>query len=158
MDAKSITLWYKLSLQKTEYYSMEEDMPANPQDIVRDYLLVLEKRGNFGMAMPLSMLPFTKTQIGDAIKSVISSTQNKEERDKLKNSYITLSEFIPDEVLNRVSHDWKTVADAECEVGKEPDVVPETDIMAEVVEVQKSIADEGARLSQEISEFVSKIP
>jgi hypothetical protein len=135
----------------------EEDMKVNPQDVVRDYLSVLKKRESFGMAMPLSMLPFTKTEIEDAIRSAILSTQNTKERDDLIKSYITLSEFIPDEVLNRVNQDWKAVADAECEVGKEPEVVAETDVMSEVVKVQKSIADEGARRAQEISEFVSKI-
>jgi hypothetical protein len=132
-------------------------MQANPQDIVRDYLSVLKKRENFGMAMPLSMLPFTKIEIEDAIRSAISSTQNMKERDDLIKSYISLSEFIPDEVLNRVNQDWKAVADAECEVGKESEVVAETDVMSEVVKVQKSIADEGARRAQEISDFVSKI-
>jgi hypothetical protein len=135
----------------------EEDMKVNPQDVVRDYLSVLKKRESFGMAMPLSMLPFTKTEIEDAIRSAISSTQNTKERDDLIKSYITLSEFIPDEVLNRVNQDWKAVADAECEVGKESEVAAETDVMSEVVKVQKSIADEGARRAQEISEFVSKI-
>lgn len=132
-------------------------MKVNPQDVVRDYLSVLKKRESFGMAMPLSMLPFTKTEIEDAIRSAISSTQNTKERDDLIKSYITLSEFIPDEVLNRVNQDWKAVADAECEVGKESEVAAETDVMSEVVKVQKSIADEGARRAQEISEFVSKI-
>ncbi|UCE40006.1 MAG: hypothetical protein JSV17_11045 [Candidatus Aminicenantes bacterium] len=132
-------------------------MPTDPHDILKDYLSVLEKREKYGMAMPLSMLPYTKTEIKDAIKSVISSTQNMEERDKLKKGFITLSEFIPDEVLKRVNQDWRDVADAECEVGQESEVVVETDIMAEVVEVQKSIADEGAQLAKEIIEFVSKI-
>lgn len=132
-------------------------MQENLNDIVRDYLSVLEKRDNFGMAIPLSMLPYTKTEIKDAIKSVISSTQNMEERDKLKKGYITLAEFIPDEVLKKVNQDWKDVADAECEVGQEPEAFVDTDVMAEVVKVQKSIADEGARLSQEIIEFIRNI-
>ena len=132
-------------------------MQDKTQEIVREYFSVLEKRENFGMAMPLSMLSHTKTEIRDAIKSAISSTQNREEREKLKNGYITLSEFIPDEVLKRVHQDWKDVADAECEEGRESNVVAETEIMAEVVEVQKSIADDGARLAQEITEFLNKI-
>jgi hypothetical protein len=135
----------------------EKKMQDKTQEIVRDYFSVLEKRENFGMAMPLSMLSHTKTEIKDAIKSAISSTQSREEQEKLKNGYITLSEFIPDKVLKRVHQDWKDVADAECEVGQEPEVVAETDIMAEVVEVQKSIADEGAQLSREITEFLNKI-
>jgi hypothetical protein len=139
------------------HYLKENEMQENLNDIVRDYLSVLEKRDNFGMAMPLSMLPYTKTEIKDAIKSVISSTQNMEERDKLKKGYITLSEFIPDEVLKKVNQDWKDVADAECEVGQEPEASVDTDVMAEVVKVQKSIADEGARLSQEIIEFIRNI-
>lgn len=132
-------------------------MQDNPKDIVRDYLSVLEKRENFGMAMPLSMLPYTKTEIKDAIKSAISSTQNEDERDRLKKGFITLSEFIPDKTLEKVNQDWKDVADAECEVGQKPEAVRDTDVMTEVVKVQKSIADEGARLSQEISEFIRQI-
>jgi hypothetical protein len=132
-------------------------MQDNPKVIVRDYLSVLEKRENFGMAMPLSMLPYTKTEIKDAIKSAISSTQNEDERDRLKKGFITLSEFIPDKTLEKVNQDWKDVADAECEVGQKPEAVGDTDVMTEVVKVQKSIADEGARLSQEISEFIRQI-
>jgi hypothetical protein len=109
------------------------------------------------MAMPLSMLSHSKTEIREAIKVAISSTQNMEERDKLKKDYITLSEFIPDEVLKTVNQYWKDVADAECEVGQESEAVVDTDVMAEVVKVQKSIADEGARLSQEITEFIRQI-
>ena len=38
----------------------------------------------------------------------------------------------------------------------EPERAAETDIMAEVVKVQKSIADEGAQLALEIVEFIGK--
>jgi hypothetical protein len=132
-------------------------MQDNPQDILSHYLSVLEKRENFGMAMPLSMLSHTKKEIKEAIKAAISELEDVEERDKMKKGYITLSEFIPDEILERVNKDWKDVADAECEVDQEPERAVETDIMAEVVRVQKSIADEGAQLAQEIAEFVRKI-
>ena len=131
-------------------------MPADPQDILRDYLLILEKRENFGMAMPLSMLSHTKTEIKEAIKAAIPAMGDVEERDKLKNGFITLSEFIPDEILERVNQDWKDVADAECEVGQEPEPVAERDVMAEVIKVQKSIADEGALLAQEITKFIDE--
>ena len=131
-------------------------MPADPQDILKDYFLVLEKRENFGMAMPLSMLSHTKSEIKEAIKTAILMAGNVEEQDKLKKGYITLSEFIPDEILKRVNQDWRDVADAECEVSKEPEPVAEIDVMAEVVKVQKSIADEGAQLSQEITKFIDE--
>jgi hypothetical protein len=114
-------------------------MPANLQDILRDYLLILEKRENFGMAMPLSKLSHTKTEIKEAIKTAIPLAGDVEEQDKLKKGYITLSEFIPDEILKRVNQDWRDVADAECEVSQEPEPVAEIDVMAEVVKVQKSI-------------------
>ena len=132
-------------------------MPADLQNILRDYLSVLEKRKDYGMAMPLSLLSHTKTEIKEAIQAVILETEDVEEQDKLRKGYITLSEFIPDQILERVNKDWKDVADAECEVGKEAGPAAETDIMAEVVEVQKSIADEGARLFREITEFIGKI-
>lgn len=132
-------------------------MQDKPQDIVRNYLSVLEKRDNYGMAMPLTSLSNTKTEIKDAIKSLILSTGSTEERDKLKKGYITLSEFIPDEVLKKVDQYRKDAADAECEEGKESEVLAEGDIMAEVVKVQKSIADEGAQLAQEIAEFIGEI-
>lgn len=132
-------------------------MKDNPQDILSDYFAVLEKREKYGMAMPLSMLPHTKTEIKDAIKAVIPATEDEKEREKLQKSYITLAEFIPDEILTRVNQDWKDVADAECETGTEPAASVETDIMAEVVKVQKGIADEGALLLQEIAEFIRKI-
>ena len=143
--------------KRSYYYQKETKMPADPQNILRDFFSVLEKRENFGMAMPLSMLPYTKTEIKEAIKSAISSTQNMDEQEKLKKGFITLSEFIPDEILKKVNQDWKDVADAECEVGQEPEPVAETDIMAEVTKVQKNIADEGAKLAQEIADFVSNI-
>jgi len=132
-------------------------MQDKPQDIVRRYFSILEERENYGMAMPLSKLPYTKTEVKEAIKSSLSSTESAEERDKLKKGYITLSEFIPDEVLKKADQYRKDAADAECESGEEPEVGGEADIMAEVVRVQKSIADEGAELTQEITEFMEKI-
>lgn len=131
-------------------------MNADPMDIVKGYLSVLEKRKDYGMAMPLSLLSHTKTEIKEAIKAVIPLTEDIEEQDKLKEGYITLSEFIPDNIFERVHKDWKDVADAECEAGQEPEPAAQTDVMAEVVEVQKSIADEGARLFQEITDFIGK--
>ena len=138
-------------------YQKENEMQDNPKDIVKDYFSILEKRENFGMAMPLSMLPHTKTEIKDAIKSALASSHNLGERDKLKKGFTSLSEFIPDEILKRVERDWKNVADAECEGSQKPESVVETDVMAEVVKVQKSIADEGAQLTQEITEFERKL-
>lgn len=132
-------------------------MNADPMDIVRDYFSVLEKRKDYGMAMPLSLLSHTRTEIKEAIKAVIPTARDEEEQDRLKKGYITLSEFVPDKILERVNQDWKDVADAECEAGDEPERASDTDVMAEVVKVQKSIADEGASLFQEISEFISKI-
>lgn len=132
-------------------------MKDNPQDILSDYFAVLEKREKYGMAMPLSMLSHTKTEIRDAIKAVIAKTEDDEERDKLQKGYVTLAEFIPDEILKRATQDWKDVADAECEPGTESAVSGQKDIMKEVVKVQKEIADEGALLSQEIEEFIRKI-
>lgn len=131
-------------------------MTANPQRILESYFTVLKKRDSFGMAMPLSMLPYSKNEVKEAIKRAMSSTQNKEDLDKLKKSFITLSEFIPDEILKKVDQEWRDVADAECEAGQEPEPVAETDVMAEVVGVQKGIADEGARLAQEMEEFIEK--
>lgn len=132
-------------------------MNVEPKDIVEEYLLILEKRKDYGMAMPLSLLSHSKTEIKEAIKAVILTIENVEERDKLKAAYMTLSEFLPDAVFARVIKDWKDVADAECEVNQESEMKAETDVMAEVVAVQKSIADEGAQLSQEIADFISKI-
>jgi len=143
--------------RRDQKLSRERKMSTDHQNILRDYLSVLKKRETFGMAMPLSMLSHTKTEIKEAIKTAISTTGDVEEREELKNGYITLSEFIPDEVLKKINQNWKDVADAECEVGQEPEPVSETDIMAEVVKVQKSIADEGAQLAREIADFVSKI-
>jgi hypothetical protein len=131
-------------------------MQDKPQDIVSHYFSVLEERENYGMAMPLSMLRFTKGEIKDALKSAMLSAESVEEREKLKKGYITLSEFIPDEVLKKVDQDWKNVADAECESGEEPEFASESDIMAEVTKVQKGIADDGAQLAQDIEAFLHK--
>lgn len=131
-------------------------MNADPKDIVRDYLSVLEKRKDYGMAMPLSLLAHTKTEIKQAIKAVISEAGDAAEKDRLKEGFITLSEFIPDTIFERVHKDLKDVADAECEVSKEPEPGTQTDVMAEVVDVQKSIADEGALLFKEITEYIEK--
>lgn len=128
-------------------------MKTDPQDIVTKYLAVLTQREKFGMAMPLSMLSHAKTEIKDAIKAVMAETEDGEERARLQKGYITLAEFIPDEILERVTQDWKDGADAECEPGTESTASGQTDIMEEVVKVQKGIADEGAMLSQEIAEF-----
>ena len=132
-------------------------MNPDPMDIVRNYLSVLEKRKDYGMAMPLSLLSHTKTEIKEAIKAVIPKARDAEERERLKKGYITLSEFIPDNVLHRVNQDWQDVADAECETGTDTEPASEADIMSEVAKVQKNIADEGASLFREISEFINKI-
>jgi len=132
-------------------------MNPDPMDIVRNYLSVLEKRKDYGMAMPLSLLSHTKTEIKEAIKTVIPKARDAEEQERLKKGYITLSEFIPDNVLHRVNQDWQDVADAECETGTDQEATSDSDVMAEVVKVQKSIADEGASLFREISEFINKI-
>jgi hypothetical protein len=129
-------------------------MQDKTQSIVSQYLSVLEKRAKYGIAMPLSMLPGTKNEIKEAIKSALTSADKVEERDKLKMGFITLSEFIPDEVLKKVNQEWKDVAEAGCEGSEESGVTAETDVMGDVVEVQKSIADEGAKLAQELSEFL----
>ncbi len=132
-------------------------MNPDPMDIVKDYLSVLEKRKDYGIAMPLSLLSHTKIEIMEAIKAVIPKVRDAGERERLKKGYITLSEFIPDNVLHRVNQDWKNVADAECETGADTEPASDRNVMSEVVKVQKSIADEGASLFREISEFISKI-
>lgn len=131
-------------------------MQGKEKNILDRYFEVLEKRDSYGMAMPLTSLPSTKSEIKNAIKSAISSTGSDEERDRLKKGYITLSEFIPDMVLEKVDRYRRDAANAECEVEEGSEAEGESDVMSEVVEVQKSIADEGARLAQEMEDFLSK--
>jgi len=131
-------------------------MNMNPSDIVKEYDAVLKKRSEYGVAAPLSLLQYSKTEIKSALKSAMAKTDSPDERDKLKNGFITLAEFIPDVLAERVNQDLKDVADAECEVSKDPEPVTR-DIMAEVVEVQKGIADEGAKLLAEISAYLAQL-
>lgn len=131
-------------------------MNTNPHDIVKKYAEILEKRKEYGMAAPITLLPFNKSEIKSAIKIVMAATDEPAERELLKNGYITLAEFIPDKLADRVNEDLKEVADTECEVSKDPEPVTR-DVMAEVVEAQKSIADEGARLLAEITAFIDQL-
>ena len=131
-------------------------MNMNPQDIIKEYNQALEKRKEYGVAAPLSLLPYSKTEIKSALRSVMAETDSPGERGRLKNGFITLAEFIPDAVAERVNQDLKDVADAECEVSKDPEPVTR-DVMAEVVEAQKGIADEGALLLAEITAFLDQL-
>jgi hypothetical protein len=131
-------------------------MNMNPSDIVKEYDAVLEKRLEYGVAAPLSLLPYSKAEIKSALKSAMAETDSPEERERLKNGFITLAEFIPDVVAERVNQDLKDVADAECEVSKDPEPVTR-DVMAEVVEAQKGIADEGAKLLAEITAYLAQL-
>ena len=131
-------------------------MNMNPSDIVKEYNVVLEKRQEYGVAAPLSLLPYSKTEIKSALRSAMAETDSPDERERLKNSFITLAEFIPDVVAERINQDLKDVADAECEVSKDPEPVTR-DVMAEVVETQKRIADEGAQLLAEITTYLTQL-
>ena len=131
-------------------------MNMDPMDIVKAYDVVLEKRKTFGIAAPLSLLPTTKEEIKSALKTAIAGTDIPEERERLKNGFITLAEFIPDLMAERVNKDLKDVSDAECEVSKDPEPVT-IDVMAEVVAAQKGIADEGAQLLAEITTYLDQL-
>ncbi len=131
-------------------------MNMNMLDIVKEYTAVLEKRLEYGIAAPLSLLPYSKAEIKSALKSAIAETENPDARERLRNGFITLAEFIPDLVADRVNQDLKDVSDAECEVSRDPEPVTR-DVMAEVVKVQKGIADEGAQLLGEITEFIDQL-
>jgi len=131
-------------------------MSMDPMDIIKAYDLVLEKRKDYGIAAPLSLLPNTKEEIKSALKTAIAGTDSPEKRERLKNGFITLAEFIPDLMAERVNQDLKEVADAECEVSKDPEPITR-DVMAEVVEAQKGIADEGAQLLADINAYISQL-
>lgn len=131
-------------------------MNMDPLDVVKGYNAVLEKRLDYGVAAPLSLLTYSKTEIKSALMTAIAATDNPDERERLKNGYITLAEFIPDVVAERVNKDLRDVSDAECEVSKDPEPVTR-DVMSEVTAAQKGIADEGAKLLAEITEFINQL-
>jgi hypothetical protein len=124
--------------------------PAGSLDIVNAYYSVLKDRERFGVAAPQSMLPFTREEIKSALITAIRETNEPEERERLKTWYISLADFIPDEASERVNENWKEAADAQCETDQEIVGASEEELMAEVVSIQKGIANEGARLAGEI--------
>lgn len=128
--------------------------PAGSLDIVSAYYSVLKDRERFGVAAPQSMLPFTRGEIKSALKAAIKDTNDPVEMERLKKGYISLADFIQDAVSERVNENWKEVADAQCETDQEISGVSEEDLMAEVVRIQKGIADEGARLAVEIDALI----
>ena len=75
-------------------------------------------------------------------------------REQIKLEYITLADFIPDQVAEIARRNWEETADVECETEKEGEVTVSPDAMDEVVRIQKGIADEGAQLTREIQELL----
>ncbi len=122
--------------------------------ILKEYRAVLEKRKDFGIAAPLSLLPYPKVEIKSALQSAMRATDDPEKREQIKVEYITLADFIPDETAEIAGRNWQDAADVECETTKEGEVSVSADAMAEVVRIQKGIADEGARLNREIQELL----
>ena len=128
-----------------------------PQEIVEAYQEVLKDRDKYGVAMPVSMLPYSKTQIKAAILSLFPDMQGSHEKQALRASYITLAEFIPDRMLAAIGDDWARAADAECDEDMQGKATDESEVMEEVVRIQKGIADEGAALLKEIDAFLTRL-
>jgi len=122
--------------------------------ILKEYRAVLEKRKDFGIAAPLSLLPYSKAEIKSALLMEMRATDDPEKREQIKVEYITLADFIPDEMAEITRRNWQDTADVECETEKEGKIAVSADTMAEVVRIQKGIADEGARLTREIREML----
>jgi hypothetical protein len=135
---------------------LEAGAAADTLDIVNAYYSVLEDRQKFGVAAPQSMLPFTRGDIKSALKAAAREAVEPEERARLKRGYISLADFVPDEAAERVNDNWTEVADAQCETERELAGASDTELMAEVVNIQKGIADEGARLAQEFDSFIAE--
>ena len=138
--------------------SKMQDGEAKPLDIVSAYGAVLEQREKFGVAVPLSMLPFSKARIKAALKTAISVTIDPSSREGLKAGYIALADFIPDQMAEVVNENWKEAADAECDTDKKLAATQANKAMDEVIRIQKGIADEGALLFREIEKFIAEIP
>jgi hypothetical protein len=122
--------------------------------ILKEYRAALEKRKDFGIAAPLSLLPYSKAEIKSALKAEMRSTDDPEIREQIKVEYITLADFIPDQVAEIATRNWQESADVECETEKEGEITVSADAMDEVVRIQKGIADEGAQLTREIQELL----
>ena len=135
----------------------KQDAEAKPLDIVSAYGTILEQREKFGVAVPLSLLPFSKAQIKAAIKTSISAANDPQSREGLKAGFIALADFIPDQLAEVVNENWKEAADAECDTDKELAATQANKAMAEVTRIQKSIADEGAQLFAEIEKYIAEI-
>jgi len=129
----------------------------SPREIVEAYQKILKDRDKFGVAMPVSMLPYSKTQIKAAILSLFPDIQGSQEKQALRTNYITLAEFIPDQMLEAIGDDWARAADAECDEDKQGKATEEAEVMEEVVRIQKGIADEGAALLKEIDAFLTRL-
>ena len=137
--------------------SKKQDGEAKPLDIVSAYGAILEQREKFGVAVPLSLLPFSKSQIKAAIKTSISATNDPQSREGLKAGFIALADFIPDQMAEVVNENWKEAADAECDTDKELAATEANKAMVEVTRIQKGIADEGAQLFAEIEKCIADI-
>ena len=141
---------------KTKPGGENQENPT-PEGIVKAYQDVLKNRDKFGIAVPLSMLPFSKTEIKAAIMSTIPEIHDPEAIKKLRVDYTTLAEFIPDEKVEAIGQDWSRAADAECDEDVQAEASGEAGAMDEVVRIQKGIADEGALLLREIDQFLSRL-
>jgi len=71
------------------------------QKIVADYGRLLSSMQPSFYGLPLSKLPYTITEIKDAIYAVLNAINHEEKMiiDSLKNAYVYLGQFIPDDEI-----------------------------------------------------------
>ncbi|MFX1508299.1 MAG: hypothetical protein ACFFDC_19635 [Promethearchaeota archaeon] len=91
--------WYKLKENRNE--KNETDYIK----VINDYGAALMKREQFSIAMPESMLPYSKTEIKNAIKLALKDCDD-DKIGTLKFGYISLADFIPDHEADLVNAEW----------------------------------------------------
>ena len=80
--------------KETDYYK-----------IINEYGAVLTKKTP--IVYPISMLPNSKFEIKEAIKSVLKDTNDENMIEQLKVGYILLADFVPDHEANIAKSFWE---------------------------------------------------
>lgn len=78
-----------------------QDIEGAQTKILKEYGKVLEATSRRTYGVPESRLPYSKEEIKETIKAALLNTDDEDQIEHLKASYLSLANFIPDDEANR---------------------------------------------------------
>ena len=123
--------------------------------IASEYGAVMEKK--VPLFHPLSTLPYRKSEIKTAIKSVIKDIDDEDVIEQLKIGYMLLSNFIPDIEAEKLNAAWEDIKSTEgMDQSEKRKYLRELNpnILEEISKIHSKISEESKVLSEEIEEYI----